>query len=272
MAFYSPAGDGRLYYEVYGEDSGGPSLVFLNGTAQTTANWRPLALGLKDRHRVVLYDARCQGRSDCGAEALSLERHGEDLAGLMDHLSVERAVLVGLSHGARVALAAAGRRESRVAGLILLSLGLAASTRMACALMAWRAALHSGGCEGLMQAMMPLVFGERFLREHRLVRSKIIAALVQRNDERKMAQLLAAIDGYPPVEAILPTKQVPSMVLSGKDDPLVSDTQARALAIRLGADYRRLPDTGHSIPAEAPEALMEAIAIFFTQFPNDAMP
>ncbi len=272
MAFYSPAGDSRLYYEVYGEESGGPSLVFLNGTAQTTANWRPLALGLKERHRVVLYDARCQGRSDCGAGTFSLERHGEDLAGLMEHLSVERAVLVGLSHGARVALAAAGRRESRVAGLILLSLGLVASTRMACALMAWRAALHSGGCEGLMQAMMPLVFGELFLREHRSVRSKIIAALVQRNDERKMAQLLAAIDGYPPVKAMLPAKPVPSMVLSGEDDPLVSDTQARALATRLGADYRRLPDTGHSIPAEAPEALMEAIAIFFTQFPDDATP
>lgn len=263
MAFCDLADGIRLHYETFGEDGDRPAIVFLNGTAQTIANWRPLALRLKDRCRVILYDARCQGRSGCGAAPLTLARHADDLIQLLDHLAIDDAGLVGLSHGARVALVAAGRIARRIDGLMLLSLGLSSSVRMALALTAWRAALASGGLEALMHAMIPLVFGERFLREHRLVMVKVTAALVQRNDQEKMIRLLSAIDTYPSMEAILPAQRLPTLVLAGGDDTLVSDEQARALAGRMGGDYRSLPDIGHSIPAEAPDRLIREIDAFF---------
>jgi len=268
MAFCDLADGLRLHYEAFGEDDGRPAIIFLNGTAQTTTNWRPMALRFKQRCRVVLYDARCQGRSGCGAGLLALAQHAYDLVQLLDHLEIAQCGLVGLSHGARVGLAAAGRMENRITGLVLLSIGLSASARMTRAVAAWREALAAGGLEALMHAMMPLVFGERFLREHHSIMTKIAEALVQRNDEKKMAQLLSAYDDYPSIESILPEHRLPALVMVGEDDPLVSVDQARALAERLGGDHRALPDIGHSIPAEAPEGLIGEIEAFFQLAPD----
>jgi pimeloyl-ACP methyl ester carboxylesterase len=252
-----------LHYELFGDNGDRPVIVFLNGTAQTTTNWRPLALQLKDRCRVVLYDARCQGRSGCGHGPLTLAQHAYDLVCLLDHLAIAHCGLVGLSHGARIGLAAAGRMTARIQGLMLLSIGLAPSARMARAVTAWREALATGGLEGLAHAMIPLVFGERFLREHHAVMAKVAEALVKRNDEEKMMRLLAAIEDYPAVEAILPEDRLPLMVMTGGDDPLVSDDQGQALALRLDGNFRALPDVGHSIPAEGSDSLRQAIEIFF---------
>jgi len=263
MAFCDLAGGISLHYEAFGENTDRPAIIFLNGTAQTTTNWRPIALGFKNRCRVVLYDARCQGRSGCNAGPLTLAQHAYDLVQLLDHLVIEHCGLVGLSHGARVALAAAGKLERRIAGLVLLSIGLSSSARMARAVAAWREALASGGLDTLMHAMLPLVFGERFLREHDTIMTKVAEALVQRNDEEKMARLLSAFDSYPAIESILPAQRLPSLVMAGEDDPLVSGDQARALAQQLGGDFRSLPDIGHSIPAEAPDVLIRAIEVFF---------
>ena len=269
MAFCDLADGQRLYYESFGEDDGQPAIIFLNGTAQTTTNWRPMALGFKKRRRVVVYDARCQGHSDCGTSSLTLAQHAYDLVQLLDHLEIEHCGLVGLSHGARIGLAAAGRMESRITGLVLLSIGLLFSARMARAVSAWRDALSSGGLEALMHAMIPLVFGERFLREHHAIMTKVAEALVQRNDEAKMARLLSAFDSTSSIEAVLPEQRLPVLVMTGEDDPLVPVEEGQALAKRLGGDYQLLPGIGHSIPAEAPERLAQEIETFFKIKPDN---
>ncbi|MGD9332927.1 MAG: alpha/beta hydrolase [Desulfobacterales bacterium] len=263
MAVFDLADGLRMHYEVFGASANRPVIVFLNGTAQTTTNWRPLALRLQERCRVILYDARCQGRSGCGSGPLTLAQHAYDLVRLLDALALEQVGLVGLSHGARIALAATERMTTRIDGLMLLSLGLTSSARTALAFAAWRELLQSGGLAALFQAMMPMVFGERFLREHQAVIAKVAEALVQRNDEDKMLRLLAAIDDYPAVKASLPAQPVTTMVMTGADDLLVSEEEGRALAEQLGGGYQLLPDVGHSIPAESPDLLIDGIERFF---------
>ncbi len=253
-----------LFYDIFAEGAERtPTIVFLNGTAQTTINWWPLTNRLKTVARVVLYDARCQGRSGSGAQAADLERHAADLEQLLDHLTIAQAGLVGLSHGARVALAAARRSPNRVAKLMLLSLDLGIGMRARLTVAGWRTILTECGLEALMRAMLPVVFGETFLRQQARVLDKIVEALVQRNDAAKIDCLLTALNDYPPVADTLPEPGLPARVLAGADDPLVSSTGARALAERLHGGFRLLEDTGHSIPAEAPQDLWEEITRFF---------
>ena len=113
-----------------------------------------------------------------------------------------------------------------------------------------------------MRAMLPVVFSETFLQKQARVLDKIVEALVQRNDAQKVSRLLAAIADYPPVAAVRPTAGVMVRVLAGTDDPLVSAAGARALAAKLNGSFHLLERTGHSIPAEAPERLLEEIAAF----------
>ena len=253
-----------LYHDIFAENGGhATTIVFLNGTAQTMLNWWPLANRLKNAARVVLYDARCQGRSGCGPGDPDLERHAADLDQLLNNLDIPQVGLVGLSHGARVALATARRYPERVARLMLLSLDLDTGMRARLTITGWRTILAECGLEALMQAMLPVVFSESFLRQQKRVLDKIVEALVQRNDAEKINRLLAALADYPPVAATLPDRGLPVRVLAGADDPLVTSPGAQALAGRMQGSFRRLENTGHSIPAEAPERLLQEIMDFF---------
>lgn len=263
MAFFIPDDGCPLFYEVFGAATEErPAIVFLNGTAQTTLNWWPFANRLKTAARVVIYDARCQGRSGADCTVPDLERHTDDLAQLLDHLAIQHVGLVGLSHGARVALAAARHFPARIERLMLLSLDLDNGMRAALTVNGWRTILAACGLEALMRAMLPVVFSEAFLQKQVRVLDKIVEALVQRNDAQKVSCLLEAIAGYPPVTAILPPVGMPVRVLAGTDDPLVSAAGARALAERLGGSFGLLENTGHSIPAEAPDRLYAEITNF----------
>ena len=110
---------GGLAFEKAEQKSSEPVVVFLNGTMQNTMHWKSAATVLKDRLPVLLYDARAQGRSDIGEMRLSLERHAADLAELLQHLKVSKAQLVGLSHGAKVALVCAADSHERIGRLVL---------------------------------------------------------------------------------------------------------------------------------------------------------
>ena len=78
-------------YHLHAEEQGeGEPLVLLNGLSQSTANWMSHTRALRDRYRVVAYDARGQGRSTLGDGKLTLEGHVDDLASLLAHLGTDR--------------------------------------------------------------------------------------------------------------------------------------------------------------------------------------
>ena len=110
-----------LYYSERGE---GRPLVLLNGMSQSTANWLSQSKHLSAHHRVVMYDARAQGRSGLGTTPIELDDHVDDLHALIEHLALpSRPILCGFSHGARIALRYAARYPLEVERLVLTSMG-----------------------------------------------------------------------------------------------------------------------------------------------------
>src|SRR6267142_905091 len=83
-----------------------------------------MAEALAPRHRLVAYDLRGRGDSDKPASGYSLAIHGDDLRGLLDHLGLERATLMGHSLGAHIAVRFAATHPERVARLVLFDGGL----------------------------------------------------------------------------------------------------------------------------------------------------
>ncbi len=107
------------------EDAGeGPAVVLLHGL---TATRRYVVMGSKalerGGHRVVAYDARGHGRSSPAPspDAYGYDLLADDLAGVMDALGIERAVLAGASMGAHTLLRFALRAPARVAGLVVIT-------------------------------------------------------------------------------------------------------------------------------------------------------
>lgn len=97
----------------------GPTLVFLHGTGCDSADWAPTFEQLPPEQARVAMDFRGHGASPAPERKFTLEDLADDVLALVDHLALERPVLVGHSLGGMVAMAAT-RREDRIAGLVLL--------------------------------------------------------------------------------------------------------------------------------------------------------
>ncbi len=109
---FFPASGGKLYYEVQGE---GSPVVLIHGGQMDHRIWdEQVALLAQDR-RVVGYDIRGFGSSPARNRFYA---HYEELAGLLDHLEIERADLVGLSLGGEIAIDFAIAYPDRVRRLV----------------------------------------------------------------------------------------------------------------------------------------------------------
>jgi pimeloyl-ACP methyl ester carboxylesterase len=114
--WYESAG-ARLYAVERGR---GPAIVFMHGglADHRAALFRVGSLAAE--HRLIAPDVRAAGRSH-HAGPLSWQLLADDLAALLDHLGLARAVIGGVSAGSGVALAFALRHPRRVRALLLVS-------------------------------------------------------------------------------------------------------------------------------------------------------
>jgi 3-oxoadipate enol-lactonase len=197
-----------------------------------------------------------------GKRKLSPECHVADLSALFGHLAIAQANFVGVSHGAYVALAFARRSPEQTERLILCSIGANSTCRARLLMRSWLAVLRRGSLEEMAWALVPIVFGEKFLQENKTVLDKIVRAIVKRNTLEALICQLEAIVGYPPLSQIAQDVRIPSLVISGSDDPLVTSEDAQELSGLLGGRYRLVSEAGHSIPAEATIAFTQSVGEF----------
>jgi 3-oxoadipate enol-lactonase len=265
MPYFKTKDGCSIFYETQGFESSRPVVAFLNGTLQSTVYWKSHSLFLKDRFRVLMYDARAQGNSGMGESKLSLERHAGDFRELLKHLRVEKAHLVGLSHGSSVALACAVHLPEGVDRMVLCSAGARQTCRAKLILKSWLDVLKSSDLETLAWVSLPVAFGENFLKQHQKILDPIVTAMVKRNKKQALIAHFEAMSTYPPLSQIAQHVHRPVLVVSGSDDLLVTESDAEHLAGVCGGRHKHLAGIGHSIPAEAPEEFTKTVLQFLDQ-------
>jgi pimeloyl-ACP methyl ester carboxylesterase/predicted glycosyltransferase len=112
----------KLFYEVHGE--GDPTIVLLpTWSIIHSRHWKMQVPYLARACRVVTFDGRGNGRSDRpdGPEAYSAGEFMQDTLAVMDHVGVERAVLVSLSAGAIWHLLIGVTKPERVLGSVFIA-------------------------------------------------------------------------------------------------------------------------------------------------------
>ncbi len=117
-----PTAHGRL--AVY--DSGppdGPVVVLIHGITASALSFAPLRRALSPTVRTLAVDLRGRGESADVPGPFGIETHVADLVGILDHLGIGQAVLVGHSMGAYVATLFARRHPDRTPHLVLVDGG-----------------------------------------------------------------------------------------------------------------------------------------------------
>jgi len=102
----------------------GPAIVCIHGLTANHTCWASIADILSPDYRLIAYDLRGRGDSDKPESGYNLQLHCQDLDGLLDHLGLKKAILMGHSLGAAIGLCFAVRSPQRVSKLILVDGGL----------------------------------------------------------------------------------------------------------------------------------------------------
>jgi pimeloyl-ACP methyl ester carboxylesterase len=264
VPYFTTRDECKIFYRTYGVDTSNSVVIFLNGTTQTTMYWGNHVPAFSRHYSLLCYDARCQGQSDPGAAPISLQLHVSDLYQLLAHLAIDKAHLVGLSHGARVALEFAVKFPQTVDKLVLCSIGARMSHRCMAFVRSWLEILKLSDLRAMAWAAVPTVFGTRFLKHHQKTLDKIVNAVVFRNRKNALVAQLDAVLMYPQPDITPADFNVPTLIISGSQDPLIEPDDVRRLADLCNARHAELPGTGHSIPAEAPELFEQMVLEFLS--------
>jgi pimeloyl-ACP methyl ester carboxylesterase len=112
----------RLAYGELGDPDCARTTVLLHGLLLSQKMHMPLARTLAARgNRVVTLDLLGHGESDRPVDMMrySMSQWGEQVIGLLDHLEIDQAVVVGTSLGANVALETAALAPDRLRGMVI---------------------------------------------------------------------------------------------------------------------------------------------------------
>ena len=106
----------ELYYETHGT---GPALVLAHGGGGSHLSWWQQVPVLSKTYQVVTFDHRSFGYSRDVANGPGPRAFVEDLTGLLDHLGIQSAALVGQSMGGWTVCGFAAACPERTSALIL---------------------------------------------------------------------------------------------------------------------------------------------------------
>jgi pimeloyl-ACP methyl ester carboxylesterase len=255
----------RLHAEVDGD---GPVVLLVHGLGGSARNWGPQVRALRDRYRVVRFDARGHARSEAPTEpeAYAPEEHVADVGRVLDQVGAAHAVVGGLSMGAGLALRFALARPERVSALVLAAFpGSHDGAGFASVALAFADAIEQRGLEA---AGAEFVWGDdaRLDSAAKLIKQ----GFMEHPAHAVMWTLRRLIAAQPSVEELTPALtrvRVPALVIVGAGDR-GSLEPSRMLAEALpAARLVVVPGAGHVVNLQAPKAFNAALLEFLRTLP-----
>jgi pimeloyl-ACP methyl ester carboxylesterase len=248
----------RLAYVEQGERDG-PAVILLHGYTDTHRSFDLLRPLLPRAWRVIAVTQRGHGRSDKPEDGYRIDDFAADVVMLLDALGVGRAVLVGHSMGAAVALQAAAEAGDRVAGLALIGAfadfrGNAGVAELARVVATFEDPIDPEFVLAFQESTIADMVPQRFLD---LVISESLRcpARVWRAAARGM--LLAG------PRAGAARCRAPAAILWGEEDGFCPRSDQLALRDTLGsARLFAVPGAGHALHWEKPAAAAAHLAAF----------
>jgi 3-oxoadipate enol-lactonase len=265
---------GRWFYEEHGARSSvrhdeldRPTMVLLHGLFFDGRMWEDQVPALAALGRVVVFDGPGHGRSDV-PPSFTLEDHADALAEAFDALAIGRAIVIGLSWGAMVALRLALAHPARVRALAVL--GGSAGIESRRDVLAHRMAVALGGRLAVPAAVMrnvlaPLILSRLTVRERPVLVDAIVKTMQSQPPEGVARASLAVVGRARRLFDALPSIQVPALVVCGEDDRTTPVEHSRRIAEGIrGAELTLVRGCGHMTSLEQPARVRELLAAFVT--------
>lgn len=269
-----------IYYNVTGS---GPALILCDGIGCDQYAWKYLVPYFQERHTIVRWNYRGHGKSATPADHSRLRmsdvRH--DLHGLIRHLGLKDATLIGHSMGVQVVLDYYVHHKEQVKGLVTVcgSYGTPLKT------------FHDASVADkvfpyLLGAMKKFPRGARALWKTILkgslayeiaIRTEVNGAFLLREDFMPYFEHLRAIDplvffgmlgelNSHDVYEHLQEIDVPTLIVAGEKDTFTPSWLSQKMHERIpGSDFLFISGGSHTAPIEFPELLNLRIEKFLRE-------
>lgn len=237
-------------------DGDGAPLVFVHGWTADRHRWDHQMTHFAQTRRVVRLDLRGHGDSS-GAGVRTIAELARDVLALLDHLKIERCVLIGHSMGGMIAQTIALNHPDRVERLVLVnSIGRMAYNRPRGLLMAASTLVPF---KLFVATNIQRAFAPGYPREE--IRAYIKASAdTPREVVMTLYGAMRAFDVLDRVGEI----QAPTLMIHGYHDIQLPVSQMLRMAKAYPDALVRIIDAGHELPVEKPAELTAAIAAFVT--------
>lgn len=250
-----------LHYQTIGAAKGKPLVVFINSLGSDFRIWRDVIVEMAGNAALLTYDKRGHGLSSVGAAPYTMGDHVDDLIALLEYLSVESAVLCGVSVGGMIAQGVCARRPDLVSSLVLCDTGHRIGT-----VEMWNERIEmieEGGIAALAEPILERWFTPDF-RENRRAELEGYRNMLTRQPAEGYTGTCAAIRDADFTQDAA-NIAVPVLCVVGDQDGSTPPALVEELAgLISGARFEVIADAGHLPSIEQPKKLASLIKGFLT--------
>jgi esterase len=256
----------RLAATEYGALDGGgpPPLAILHGLFGSARNWASIAQRLAPKRPVIAFDLRNHGAA-AWAGGMEYGEMAEDVLAMLNERGCRRAALLGHSMGGKVAMMAALRDRDMVERLVVVDIAPVAYRPHHLGLVRAMRGLDLAGIRRRSEADAALATAVPDAAE----RGFLLQNLVFDNEQAHWRLNLEAIErampqltGFPPVPDSAVYHGPALFVAGGRSDYLLPGHQPVIRRLFPNARLARIPDAGHWVHAEQPQAFLDIVEPF----------
>jgi 3-oxoadipate enol-lactonase len=248
------------------DDAGeGTPVLFVHGFPHHRKLWAPQLRALAGHSRAIALDLPGFGESDM-AEKFAIDAWADGLARFLDAVKIERAVVAGLSMGGYIALAFWREHRNRVHALVLSDTRAGADTEEG--KQKRRETIELARREGpvaVARALLPGMVGKS-TREREPAVVATMRAMLESASVDSIVGASEAMMHRADASDLLPTIDVPTLIIVGEEDVLTPPKEARAMhSVIRGSRLEIIPAAGHVSNVERPAAFNHVLTEFIDQ-------
>ena len=247
----------RLHYRTDGERRK-PCLVLSNSLGTDLSMWEAQAAALSDEFFVVRYDTRGHGQSASGGAPFGIERLGQDVVALLDHLDIERAAFFGISMGGLTGQWLGIHQPRRLTHLVLANTAARIGGAAPWQLRAEQ--VRRDGMAAVAESAAARWFTPQFIEREADTVARLAGILLRQDASGYAAccDVLAQTDLHDAVGTIA----VPTLIIAGEHDPVTTIDDGRWLQQQIaGSRLASLP-ASHISNIEAADLFTEQLRTF----------
>jgi len=253
----------EIYYETHGE---GDLLVLIMGLRRNAEWWYRQIPALSKHFEVLVFDNRGAGRTDKPKMDYSIRLFADDTAGLMEALGIREAYILGVSMGGYIAQELALNYPNRVKRLILGCTGPGGEKAVLASPKRLKKFTANEGLspEEILKKDMDIYFSDEYIKENQeKIKEFVEISLRYYQPLDAFERQFAACLKHDTVNR-LSRIDVPTLILSGDDDPLVPPENSKILnALIPRSESVFFPGKRHCFFIEEADQFNQMVTGFF---------